>query len=310
MLFYYLGGNKKAGLYEFNKKLLNISWEEYAKKYNLELLELLSRTSVFGFGYGESKNITMGYIFNYITPKAMIRELFSFLPNSGLYYWKEGTQEIWKRVSEKIAKEYNAKILINNKVESVVRDKNKVNVQCTNGSKYVFDRIVISSDANETEKILDVTSKEESLFKLVKYNDYRVYLCEIDNFEEYKNKEVVHVWGNCEKFIYNQPAVWDKMYNNINLYVFYVPVKDSSDELVIENIKKYVAGLGGELKEVKKIFKWDMFPHVNPDNSEKFITEMWNLQGQNNTYYIGEVFSFSLMPSLVKHSFDVAEKIK
>lgn len=308
-LYYRYGCSNKSGLYRFDPRLLSISWEAFAKKHSLTLLEKLSRRSIFGFGYGEAKDIHMGYVFNYITPSSLILNLQIWKKNASLYYWEEGTQEVWRRVAEKITKEYGARVHTDSRVTEVVRSDTDARVTCTDGASYTFDTLVISSDMQATSQFLDTTPEENKLFQHVAYNDYRTYVCKIKNFAGHDQKGITYVWEYIRDYTMNKPVFWSKRYDDLDWYAFYIPVQDASDEQIVDELNTFVQSLGGEVEEIQDVFLWRMFPHVSIETSPTYIQDMWNLQGERRTYYIGEVFSFSLLPCVVDFAFDVAERI-
>ena len=308
-LYYRYGCSQRSGLYRYHSDLLSTSWETFSKKHSLTLVEEVSRKSIFGFGYGEAKDIHMGYVFNYITPKSLLLSVISFWKKSFLYYWEEGTQEIWRRVSEKLVHEYGARVRVNSAVTNVVRSEKDVHVTCSDGTSYVFDTIVISTDKEATVQFLDGTPTERMVCGKILYNDYRTYVCKVEHFDGHDQKGITYIWEYIRDYTMNKPVFWSKRYEDLHWYVFYVPVRDATNEQIIDEIQTFVRNLGGEVTQVQDIFSWRMFPHVHPNDATEFIHDMQDLQGQRHTYYIGEVYSFSLLPCVVEYAFDVAERI-
>src|SRR6185437_8667197 len=82
-----------------------------------------------------------------------------------------------------------------------------------------------------------------------------------------------------------------------NIYSFYSYGSEGmNQEDIIRFIKKDVAKMRGEYLETLHQEHWRYFPHVNGnDINHQFFQKLEELQGQNNTWYLGSLLNFELI---------------
>lgn len=94
-----------------------------------------------------------------------------------LLTWKKGTQEVWKELSYRL----NKKPRLCTKINKVRREDDKVYVY-TEFGREEYDKIIFTSPLQDLHLYVDVTEEEEELFSKIKYEDYKVFACTVENY--------------------------------------------------------------------------------------------------------------------------------
>ena len=143
----------------------------------------------------------------------------------------------------------------------------------------------------EIETFIDVTDTERTLFKKIETLDYQTILCTVKNLR----KKSGCIPDNFCAARSGHPVFWYYRHADSNVYSFYMlAAMMLNQEVVIENLNKFVVKMGGEIEFVHQAVDWKYFPHVGTrDLREGFYEQLANMQGQKNTYYLGELLNFS-----------------
>jgi len=257
---------------------LSESFIDWADKNGIPLIQKNLERYFTGFGYGFWEEIPAAYVLKYIdweTVKSFIRGQFYTFPTS--------IQSLWIAVAAQLNVHYNCT------VKSIHR-KNTITVETSN-SKYEFDYILLSSPLEECIKFMNATEEEEFLFSKIIYNDYQCYAYSLNNFPN-ETGFLPNFFDPSER---SQPMFWYKPKRESNFYTFYV-LSDwkTSEEQIQENIQRIISKFGGEIKKFHVCHKWKYFPRFSPENMRNgFYERVEKLQGKNNTFFIGELPSYS-----------------
>jgi len=265
---------------------------DWAKEHKIPILLENFERYFTGFGYGYFDQTPAAFILKYIdweTVKSFVRGKF--------YVFPTGIQSLWQKVAD------HHKVIYNNAVQRIQRENN-ITVE-TNNQTYQFDYILISSPLDECLNIMSATEEEEFLFSKIEYNDYQSYAYSVNNFPN--STGFLPTYFNSNKK--NQPMFWYKPYVDSNFYTFYVLGDWQTSELQIQqNIVKMITKFGGAIKQFHTCSKWKYFPRFSAENMKKGLYDrLENLQGKNNTFYIGELPSFSTVELTARYAKQLVE---
>ena len=283
------------------------------------------------FGYGYFDEIPAAYVLKYLDFQTMMNFV-----NVNLWTWKDGTQSIYEALNKKIAHP----ALLNSKIEKIVRDGKKVTIT-VNGKEEVFDKLIITAPlqcgtienpiAQGLDSYLDVTDKERELFSKIDFERYdtRAYIVEKGKYPDVsyyimRNMEPDRL-GHCMVYYRrwvndpNQPIVTYTLRKHRDLgketleqYKAREEVPyEEAQKLVMEDVKAF--GAPAEQKDGKDnvIYdgRWYYFPHIFPeDYAAGWYEKVEAMQGENNTYYAGEIMSFGDMDETAEYSHDLVER--
>lgn len=171
---------------------------------------------------------------------------------------------------------------------------------------YKADFLLISSPLDETPLFMDVSPTESDLFSKIKYNDYRTYLCRVSDFAPQNGFIPAHFTPEKK----GHPVFWYRRYTDSDLYAIYVLSDFTlSDEEIEANVISCINRLGGKHIGFEKIVKWKYFPHIDTAEMKKgYYTKLEALQGQNRTYYLGELMNFSSVELSAVYSKDLVHR--
>ncbi|KAF3655908.1 hypothetical protein T459_01515 [Capsicum annuum] len=272
---------------------------------------LKSVPKAVAYGYTAS-----GYGFVQDMPYAYLHEFIRTSMAGKIQRFKKGYTSIWKKLSERLP----VTLLCNNEVVSLKRDSLGVHVDVKNEidgelKTLEFDKIVVSgsfpftggkfyrSPASSNASVsksrrIDMNSLEEELFDKVQTIDYYTTVLKITGFDHIPMG--FYYFGefmNDPKAIGN-PVAMQRFYNDTNVFLFwsYGNSVDIVGSKVTELLIKVVESMGGLVEKVVLQRKFKYFPHVNSqDMKEGFYEKVENqLQGQQNTYYVGGLMAFEL----------------
>ena len=76
-----------------------------------------------------------------------------------------------------------------------------------------------------------------------------------------------------------------------------------SNEEITKRVEGDLAAVGAKLIKKYRHDKWDFYPHVSPEDFRSgFYPKIEALQGQNNTYIVGEILSAATVESVARYS--------
>lgn len=250
----------------------------WAAHHRIPLLAKRFANHFTGFGYGYFTDIPAAYVLKYFT----IPTLIAFA-RQRVYAFADGVQSLWT----KVAASHN--VIYNSTIMGVTRGES-VTVKTTDQT-YTFDALIITCPLDEALQYLDASDEEKKLFEKISYCDYRTFACHVRGLPAGDG----YLPDNFTAARSGQPIFWHHRYLDSNLITFYALCnQETTDEQVIENIQHMVQDFGGTLDEVHTTARWKYFPHVGADDMRQgYYDQLEKLQGENHTYYIGELLNFS-----------------
>lgn len=269
-------------------------FNKWVKKHNMRELAKIMEIPFTTFGYGYFNEVPAAYVLKYMDfPTVM-----SLIKPHSFFNWKDGVQNLWKKLSQ------NINIRLNEEVIKVERGS-KVFIKTT-ASEYEFDYIIFTSPLDETLKFMDATEIERDLFSKIEYYNYFAFTCFIDDFP-YPGGIIPE---NFKKENRGGIMIWDNRKRDNNLYTLYVigePGWEQSD--IEERVEAEITSLGGKMGSVQMFKKWKYFPHVSPKELKHgFYEKLELIQGENKTYYAGEVMNFSTVELTCRYSEEIVKR--
>lgn len=283
---------KKTG-YDLSDDSLCNNFRDWAKEKNIPLLSKNFERYFTGFGYGYWEEIPAAYVLKYIdweTIKSFLRGHFYVFPTS--------IQSLWEAVATQHEVQYN----------SYIKQINRVGDICieTNTGTNQYDYLLISSPLDEALHFLDASEEEQFLFSRILYNDYQCYAFSIEDFPD-DTGFLPEYFDPAQR---NQPLFWYKRFSDSDFYTFYVLGDGETSQAQIQrNIEKVIQRFGGSIKGFHTCRKWKYFPRFSPEGMKNgFYSRIENLQGNRNTYFIGELPSHSTVELTASYAKQLVEQ--
>ncbi len=268
------------GLAHINPELYH-SFAIFAERHNIPLVYQYFERFFTGFGYGYWTDIPAAYTLKYNNWAT----LASYLRRE-IYTFSNGIQSFWQTIAKSHTIHYNSTI------RKIIRTTTGITIT-TDQSEQPFDKLIIACPLDNTLSFLDASDEEQDLFSQIQYIDYQTYACTLENFVPGTGFISAHFNANKK----GHPVFWYKRYPDSNFYTFYVISDFSLPESVIRsNIATAVAQLGGKIIKYHHVVKWRYFPHVSTEVMQGgYYERLEALQSVRNTYYVGELFNFSMV---------------
>ena len=312
-----------------NLKDLALPFNKFVEMNGVPLVKEIWVQPFTSFGYGYFDEIPAADVLKYLDFQTMMNFV-----NVNLWTWKEGTQSIYEALNGKL----KHPALLNSKITKIVRgDKITVTV---NGKEEVFDKLIITAPlqvgtinnpvAQGLDSYLDVTDKERALFSKIDYERYDT-MAFITKEEAYPEASFYVVdnmtpetlghgmvfymrWANepdqpLVSYVLrkhkdpNESVEAYKARNELDYAKTQKTVLEDLDKLGIAPVKE-----NGKDKIVYEMQSY-YFPHVfSEDYAAGWYEKVEGMQGENNTFYAGEVMSFGDMDETIEYSRDLVER--
>jgi Flavin containing amine oxidoreductase len=269
-------------------------FEYFCMQNNLDIFENFSNIVCAPYGYGYFDRVPTAYYFKYLRFDfllAIIRQNYSII--------SEGYATVWQKLAEQFDVRYQQQI-------TNIKRNEKIQIQ-TQKKVFEFDKIILACPLDNSLGFVDATPDEQQLFSKIKYNKYYTFAWVVENMPK---KDRGYFPANFSPERQGHILCWYQRYPEINLYIFYAIADEMQEEqdiekITIEDLKK----IGATLKEKYTSAQWKYFPHVAPaDMKNNFYDKLENLQGINNTYFVGELLNFSNVEGVVEYSCDLVKR--
>lgn len=276
------------------------TFEDFCDMNDVALVKYLWLNPFTSFGYGYFNLIPAAYVLKYLdwpTLQAFI--------NKDLLTWENGTQSIWEALSDKL----NRKPRLCTKIEKVTREDGKVNVY-TEFGKELYDKIIFASPLQDLKYYVDINEEEEKYFSKIICEDYKVFACTVKNYPTISGYIP-------ENMVQNRAG---------HVMVYYHRWKDDPNQIITAYVlgnpqeKVGVAECKALVEEDMKIFNvevddivmhksWRYFPHINTDEYKRgWYDKVEGWQGNNNTFFAGEIMSYGDIDEVVQYSKELVER--
>jgi len=272
---------------------LALNFKDWADENGIELVGAYFERFFTGFGYGYWEEIPAAYVLKYYdweTLKSYVR--------GGFFIFPDGIQTLWKKVAERHDVRYGTHI------RHIARN-GPVTVETTDG-RMEFDELLLSCPLDDALSFMDGSETEKDLFSRIVYCDYWTHACIIRGFPQQTGFIPDHLRPERK----GHPMFWYKRYDDSDLYTMYVlGDRQMTEAQITDNIRASVERLGGRLEHVHSVHRWKYFPHVGTaDMRNGYFDRLEAMQGNNHTYYIGELPNFSTVELTAAYAEALVEK--
>ncbi|KAI7736757.1 hypothetical protein M8C21_012632 [Ambrosia artemisiifolia] len=285
---------------------------EYAAEPVPEFLETKGLKTVpksVAYGYTAS-----GYGFVEDMPYAYIHEFTRTSMAGKIRRFKGGYMGFW----EKLSKSLPVNIQCNTEVLAIKRNSSSVSLNIKHSNREVetveFDKVIISGAfpftngkiyrsptyvSPETDNgLMDLSDLEKEMFSKVKTIDYYTTVMKIKGLDHLPVGFYYFAEFMDDPTTIGNPVAIQRFYADTDIYLFwsYGNAVDIKGPRVTELAIEVVNSMGGQVESVILQRRFKYFPHVSSqDMQEGFYDKMENeLQGQQNTYYVGGLVAFEL----------------
>ncbi|WP_234122491.1 FAD-dependent oxidoreductase [Clostridium hydrogenum] len=289
---------KKPGHEKVHPDLAD-TFENFCIKNEIPLVLKLWINPYTGYGYGYFNLVSAAYVLQYLDVPTMM----GFI-NKEFILWKEGTESIWHQLNAKL----NKKVRLCTHIEKVVRNDNKVYVY-TDFGKEEYDKIIFSSPLQDLKNYVDLAEEEGNLFSKITYMEFYNYACLVENpthLSTYVPGNMIQSRAGHVVFFY------DRTDEGNNVITFDI-LGNQGEKVTSETCRKYLEEdielHNMHLKDIVMHKCWRYFPHINTEEMKHgWYDKVEALQGNKNTYYAGEIMSFSDMEECVSYSNYLVER--
>ncbi|KAI3823214.1 hypothetical protein L1987_04651 [Smallanthus sonchifolius] len=286
-------------------------------------LKSVPKSVAYGFtasGYGFVQDMPYAYVHEF-TRTSMAGKVRRF---------KGGYTSVW----DKISKQLPLKVCCNARVLTVKRNVDGVSVEVKIGDGgsekhgMEFDKLIISgsfpvnsgkiyrSPLERTEEFvneaMDLSDLEKEIFSKVETIDYYTTVLKIDGFDHIPVGFYYFGEFMDDPNTIGNPVAMQRFYPDTNIFLFwsYGNSVDIVGEKVTQLAVDAVTRMGGEVKKVTLQRRFKYFPHVNSQEmKDGFYEKLENqLQGQNNTFYVGGLMAFELTERNSSYAFGLVLK--
>jgi hypothetical protein len=295
---------KLPGFHNINPSV-TLPFDQFAKENKITDLAEVFSLFLTGFGYCYADHMPTAYVLKYANWETIVAYL-----KKQVYIFSEGMQGLWTRV----AKEHD--IRFNSVITKITREE-KVTI-VTEAGTGEFDRLIVTTPLDEMLFFMDVSDQEQALFEKIMYLDYQTILCTVNNFVEATG----YVPDNFLSERAGHPVLWYYRQVGEPVYSFYVltdkdistggvfnegktlnQAKTINETKVIDNLKYFVVQMGAEVESVHQFIHWKYFPHIGTEEMNNgFYDKLNEIQGNQHTYYAGEILNFSCVGFTCEYS--------
>jgi protoporphyrinogen oxidase len=228
---------------------------------------------------------------------------------------KEGYQTLWERVAAL------HKVVFNARITEIIREDQKIKITYENEHNEllhdIFDKVIISCDPADLQGVMSFSKNEEAVFSKHK-SIPGVKIAAI-----IKNMNQPGVISNYQSYFYEKeenrvPVSLMLPEVPINkttwLYTIGVPLLDGGIEMPEGEIKLFRSYLkesfNAELVEIMDSHYWPFYSVYFPCAAVRQLVfqQFEALQGENNTYYVGQILSGGTHSVVVEYAYDFVNR--
>lgn len=275
------------------------TFENFCTKNEIPLIPKLWVNPYTGYGYGYFNLVPAAYVLQYLDVPTMM----GFI-NKDFIVWKEGTESIWHQLNVKL----NKKVRLCTHIKNIIRKNNKVYVYTDFGTEE-YDKIIFSSPLQDLKNYVDTTEDETNLFSKITYMEFYNFACLVEN----SRNTSAYVPGNMMQSRAGHVVFsYDRTDEGNSIITFNI-LGDQNEKVTSDMCRKYLEEdlelYNIRLKDVVMHKCWRYFPHVNSQQMKHgWYDKVEALQGQKNTYYAGEIMSFSDIEECVAYSNSLVDR--
>jgi protoporphyrinogen/coproporphyrinogen III oxidase len=277
-------------------------FNDWLQRHGLGMFRELFEVLFVAYGYGGLGELPAAYALKFFDSVHIQASVDVVLGQDVPFTmdFAEGFQELWERV----VAEYRLQVTLGAEVRSIVRSADGVEVRYTvAGEERVerYDVLVLACPLQDTPTFLDCSAHEARLFSHIRTNEYYTTIARVSRIPETST----YVYPYARRLTPGQPTVfYPPVPDDDGVFVFYAYGGPGIDVPTVRlNIARAIHSLGGRVQEFLHTERWRYFPHVESEVMRGgFYDELDGLQGQNRTYYAGELLSFTLVELVWEHT--------
>ena len=316
-------------------KQTNMTFFEYLKKIDAEVLEALFMCTQTAQGYGHIDEIPALYGLLWMTPNFLNLILKPDDPGEkDVHILDKGFQFLW----EEIARQENLNVQLNHKVSRIIRNPNRKSVDlvvyqtdCGVNHQHSFDFLILSPSMKQVKNYMHFEGNESKIFEKLKENYYTTTLVDHEfsnarsespqNYYIFNMESKIesNVWVSRDSFASLQYIQGDKFKNTIfpdgkdnktlQTSVIYQFSKNSPNETELDRhltnyfeqtMNTYTVNTQTDIVARET---WPYFPKFSAsDLTSGVLWDILEMQGKFNTWYIGSSVSFESVKSVVEYN--------
>lgn len=273
---------------------LAVPFAEFAERHRMIAVERAMAPWFTGFGYGWFDEVPTAYVMKYFD----VPMIESYYRPGRRFAWPAGAQEPWSRLAE----------LLDVRTGTPVRrvTRNRTVLVETDDGDWEFDTLILTTPLDQALQFLDARPAERRLFSQIRHYDYRVLLCRVADLP-------MGTGGLPENFFakkYGHPLLWYRPRADDPLCSVYVLADGLMSDAEVERIcAADFQRMGARLEEVVQTRHWHYFPHATSSAmADGFYDALESMQGENHTYYAGEIMSFATIEHCARYSRDLVAR--
>ena len=287
-----------------NLKDLALPFNEFCRINGVELIQDIWIGPFTAFGYGYFDEIPAAYVLKYLD----FQTTMNFV-NVNLWTWRDGTQSIYEALNEKLKNPAR----LNSDITKVERKDGKVFVTI-NGKVEKYDKIIVTAPLQFLPDYFDATENEKELFSKIDHERYDVLA--VTTKPEDHPEISYYIFDNMDPARYGHLMVYYRRWrdDDTQMITTYALRNHKDDpEISYEDCKNTVLE---DLKTMKNPAEtvhyerdWYYFPHVDSKTyASGWYEKVEAMQGENDTFYAGEVMSFGDMDETCEYSRELVER--
>lgn len=291
-------------------------FDHWLQKHGLGVFRELFEVLFIAYGYGKMGDLPAAYALKFFDRTHIQASVDVVLGRDVPFTmdFAEGFQELWERVDA----HYELGTLRGTDITAVRRSPRGVEIDYSRGGRAMsdrFDKLILACPTRAALRFLDTSSAEQRLFGHVRTNEYFVTVAQLANMPDIST----YVYPYARRFTPGEPTVFYPPGHGDgdagaaeDVFVFYAYGGPGVDvETVRANIRATVESpeLGGRVERFLHTQHWDYFPHVDTHGMlSGFYDDVDAMQGTFHTYYVGELFAFTLVELIADHARHIVDR--
>lgn len=290
----------KPGYTSVEKKL-SMPIQEWLQNQGLSAIKSVLEMpfTASGYGFFEDNDLPILYLLKF-ADHGSLSSKSSTLPMS--WTIKDGFIQLWNALAATLQD-----VRCHTEISYIKRDDTGVTLYIGKEA-FHYDKLILASPLDQALEFLDASSEEREIFSNIIYFDYYTIVCEIENLPR---NGFYLIKQHCQsKQTMGHMVSFHHRYKDSAIYTCYSYGNESQDEEdIIAYLKDDITRMGGTLKKIHFIKKWDYFPHFNKENlASAYYEKLEKLQGKRNTYFVGGLLNFELIEPSLAYAKNIVDK--
>jgi protoporphyrinogen/coproporphyrinogen III oxidase len=282
-------------------------FDDWLRRHGLGMFHELFEVLFVAYGYGGLGALPAAYALKFFDRVHMQASVDVVLGNDVPFTmdFVEGFQELWERVVRK----YDLNVVRGVQVTRVRRGDGVEVSYVRDGRERTdpFDAVILACPLQDTGAFLEWSPGEAELFPKISTNEYFTTVARLARMPELST----YVYPYARKLTPGQPTVfYPPVDDDDGVFVFYAYGGPGIDVPQVRlNIVRTISELGGQVREFLHTERWRYFPHVDAETMRGgFYDRLDALQGAQDTFYVGELLSFTLVELVHEHARHIVER--